>query len=72
MATAISGRRGGREGAGETKASGGRAAGAQARQAGRPQEQLSFVPPALSRGLHGFQSASLNEERDQAVRSILS
>jgi hypothetical protein len=50
MVTAISGRRRGREGAGKAEASGDQAAGEQARQAGRPQEQLPFVPPTLSRG----------------------
>lgn len=47
MATAISGQQGGREGAGETEASGDRAAGEQAHRVGRPREQLSFMPPAL-------------------------
>lgn len=47
MATAISGQQGGREGFGETEASGDWAAGEQAHRVGRPQEQLSFVPPSL-------------------------
>lgn len=47
MATAISGQQGGREGAGETEASGDQAAGEQAHRVGRPREQLSFMPPAL-------------------------
>lgn len=61
METAISGRRGGREGAGKAKASGDRAAGEQAHWAGRPQEQLPFVPPALSQG-PSFRSTSLGKE----------
>jgi hypothetical protein len=47
MATAISGQQGGREGVGETEASGDRAAGEQAHRVGRPREQLSFLPPAF-------------------------
>lgn len=47
MATAISGQQGGREGAGETEASRDRAAGEQAHRVGRPQEQLSLMPPTL-------------------------
>lgn len=47
MVTAISGQQGGREGVGETEASGDRAAGEQAHRVGRPREQLSFIPPTL-------------------------
>lgn len=67
MATAISGQQGGREGVGETDASGDRAAGEQAHRVGRPREQLSFMPP-LSFEAPGFQSTILRGERQQGPR----